>query len=126
MGFFLTSANVFLLAAGIFVVHKLAQTFRAQARTTKLSGPAASSWLFGVVKETHVGDSGELYEMWANEYGTVYHVPAVAGSKKVVVTDPKAVAHIYAHDTFTYVHGPIIKRTFESLVSGISLSHGLS
>lgn len=121
-----TPANVFLLAASIALVYKVTRILHARARTTQLRGPAASSWLFGVSKDTRLGDSGELYEAWANEYGSVYHVPAVAGSKKVVVTDPKAVAHVFAHDTFTYVQTPVTKRALESFVSGISLFHRLS
>ncbi len=122
----LTPVNVVLLAASIALVYKVTRILHARARTTQLRGPVASSWLFGVSKDTRLGDSGELYEAWANEYGSVYHIPAVAGSKKVVVTDPKAVAHVFAHDTFTYVQTPVTKKALESFVSGISLFHRLS
>jgi len=46
---------------------------------------------------------GSIYEQWANEYGLVFGVPTTLGGNKIVLLcDPKAIAHFYAKETWTY------------------------
>ena len=61
------------LLAGFWLLYKIVQTTRARARTTKLPGPPAKSWLFGVSKEVFDGDASVLFENWAKQYGK-YHI----------------------------------------------------
>jgi hypothetical protein len=44
-------------------------------------------------REDRVAD---IQEDWADQYGSVFVRPGPLGTRNVVVTDPKAVAHIYA------------------------------
>lgn len=108
--------DVFLLAIGFFFVYKVHQAIRARARTTKLPGPPAKSWLFGVSKDMFSGDHGDLYEEWERDHGAVYHVPAFAGSMAVVVYDAKAISHFYSMEGWSYTRPPIRKRNVFNLV----------
>jgi hypothetical protein len=40
--------------------------------------------------------AANIIEGWADEYGSVFTSPGPLGTVDIVVTDPKAVAHIYA------------------------------
>ena len=42
------------------------------------------------------------YEQWAKEFGSVYRIPSMMGTKQTILLDPKAVAHYYAHEAYTY------------------------
>ncbi|KAG5649166.1 hypothetical protein H0H81_005738, partial [Sphagnurus paluster] len=85
-----------------FVFFHLAKLTR-QRRTTSLPGPPSTSLFFGVDKDIlEAEDSGVLYEEWEKQYGAVYAIPSKLGSRDIVLCDPKAIAHYYAGDTFTY------------------------
>ncbi|KAI5117516.1 hypothetical protein M0805_009524 [Coniferiporia weirii] len=114
--FDLNVIDIFFLAVGTWALYKLSQTARMRAKTTKLRGPPASSWLFGVSKDVFTGDSATLYEKWADEYGPVYQVPGPFGSRRTVLTDAKAVAHFYSKETFGYVGSKFQKQAVSSLV----------
>ncbi|PBK82650.1 cytochrome P450 [Armillaria gallica] len=79
-------------------------TNRKSTATTKLRGPLSQSRLFGLHRVIHdAGYSGLLYEQWASEYGSVFSLPGFLGLEKLVLCDPKAVAHLYANEGFGYV-----------------------
>ena len=82
---------------------------------TKLTGPPSKNWLFGVSKEVFDGDNGAIYEAWASEYGPVYEIAGPLGERRVVLTDPKAIAHCYAKPD-TYVKDDFFKAQSEYLV----------
>ena len=82
-----------------------------KVRTTQLRGPPSESFLFGVGKRIlDADDSGALYEAWAQEYGQVYTAPSTLGTKKIVLCDPKAIAHFYSKETWTYVQTSFTKK----------------
>lgn len=81
---------------------KLADNLRRSLRTTKLRGPRSESWLFGVSRQVAKADSSEVYEGWAKEYGNVFQMPTGLGLRRTVICDPKAAAHFFAHETYTY------------------------
>ncbi|EIW62267.1 cytochrome P450 [Trametes versicolor FP-101664 SS1] len=60
-------------------------------------------------------DTSNLYEVWADKYGSVFSVPAPLGGTRVVLTDPKAIAHFYTHETFTYVQTKLARVAIENL-----------
>lgn len=102
----LDTANLKLLdafgfVAGSWVLYRLWKVVRSKAKQTKLKGPRSSSWLFGVTNEVFDGDSGDVYEAWAKQYGKVYQIPGAMGQRRLVITDPKAIAHCWAK-TYTY------------------------
>lgn len=121
----LTLENVTLLILPISVALIIARLARSQRpRTTKLNGPPSSSYLFGVVKDTfEAPDLGVLYENWESEYGPIYEIPSTLGSKLVVLCDPKAIAHYFSKDTFTYYQPSSMKSFISRHVSSPFIFH---
>lgn len=91
------------------------------SRLVTLKGPPNTNTFPGrsaeIVKSV---DRSAIYEQWANEYGTVYTIPTALGGTRVIICDPKAMAHIYAKDTHTYVGIPMLKRWVKKFVSHYS------
>lgn len=88
---------------------RLARTARRRARTTPLNGPPSKNPLLGFPEFFSTPDSPEIYEAWAEKYGAVYQIPSVLGTTRIVLCDPKAVAHFYAKETTTYILTPLGK-----------------
>ena len=94
----------------IWTLLRWLRTSRQQLRTTQLQGPPSESFLYGVGKRIlDVEDSGAIYEAWAKEYGSVYMVPSSLWKKRVVLCDPKAIAHFNAKGTWSYLLTPMVK-----------------
>ncbi|KAH7927044.1 cytochrome P450 [Leucogyrophana mollusca] len=109
--------DVAVASAAVWVLVKLVRTTRRRLKTTQLNGPPNPSFVFGVGQALNdSGDAGAMYEQWAEEYGLVYKVPAALGKSRVVLCDPKAVAHFYARETFGYVLTPLSKMAIEAIV----------
>ena len=88
-----------------------------QIRTTQLWGPPSESFLYGVGKRILDADnSGAIYEAWVQEYGPVYAIPSTLGSEKIVLNDPKAIAHFYAKDTWTYIQTRAVRKGLAGFV----------
>ena len=62
-------------------------------------------------------DPGAEYEKWAEEYGGVYEVASALGGRKIVLCDPKAVAHFYGREPWTYTLTPFGEIATENVVS---------
>ena len=82
---------------------RLVRTPYRRTRTTRLNGPSSRNLLLGFPEFFTSHDSSEIYERWAEEYGAVYQVPSVLGATRIVLYDPKAIAHFYAKETTTYI-----------------------
>jgi cytochrome P450 len=68
-----------------------------------------------------------MYEHWAQEYGAVYMIPSVLGQTKIVLSDPRAIAHFYARESWTYVQSPLSLVLIENMVGrGVLWSQGES
>ncbi|EJU04518.1 cytochrome P450 [Dacryopinax primogenitus] len=93
------------------------QTYIAltRTRTTRLRGPKSESWLWGFQGILFRPDGPALYEQWMTEYGSVFQYNVALGKKRVVLADPKAVAHFYAHETFTYQQNPFARHFLANL-----------
>lgn len=101
-----------------YALVKIFQIARCRLKTTDLRGPPNPSFLWGVGKETFLSpDSGQVYEKWAEEYGGVYEVAGSLGSKKIVLCDPKAIAHLWGGEPWTYVLTPFGFIATETFVS---------
>jgi hypothetical protein len=83
--------------------------------TTKLRGPPASSFFFGQ-KELLKIPEASLYTNWAREYGSAYELTSALGSKRVVLFDHKAVAHVGALDTTIYQNHGLTRSLVEIMV----------
>ncbi|KAI5117518.1 hypothetical protein M0805_009526 [Coniferiporia weirii] len=112
--FDINAVNIFFLAIGSWALYRLSQTARTRAKMTKLRGPPASSWLFGVYR-TGMSAAG-FYEKWADEYGPVYQIPGPLGSCRTVLADAKAIAHFYSKEPFGYVKSKFSKQLIASVV----------
>ena len=103
--------------AAIWTLLRWLRISRQQLRTTQLRGPHSESFLYGVGKRIlDAGDSGAIYEAWAQEYGPVYAVPSSLGRKRIVLCDPKAIAHFYSKETWTYIQTPFAKEALAMFV----------
>ncbi|THH07480.1 hypothetical protein EW145_g3350 [Phellinidium pouzarii] len=120
-----SNVDIFLIAVGSWFLYRVSQTARARTKTTKFSGPLASSWVFGVSKDISEGDSGAIYEKWADDFGPVYQIPGPFGSQCTVLMDAKSIANFYSKETFTYVNDSFSKQAISSLVGkGIFWAEG--
>ncbi|KAG6876823.1 hypothetical protein C0993_000171 [Termitomyces sp. T159_Od127] len=82
-------------------------------RTTRLKGPQSKSYIFGLSRELfELPDIGIVYEEFEKKYGPIFAVPATMGSNAVVLCDPKAIAHFFSKDTFTYQEPAFLRSTF--------------
>ncbi|KAI5986036.1 cytochrome P450 [Pisolithus orientalis] len=109
--------DIAVAVAGVLAFHVAVGETRRRFKTTQLRGPPVSSFIFGAGKDVlDSPDSGEVYEAWAQEYGVAYEVPLALGKKKIILCDPKAIAHFFAGDTSTYGHTALDKVTLERSV----------
>ena len=104
----------------LYAVLKVAAVVRCRLKTTALRGPPNPCFVWGIGKVLlSAPESGAVYEKWAEEYGGVYEVPAALGGRKIVLCDPKAIAHLYAGEPWSYTLTPSGKIATEHLVSRI-------
>ncbi|KAG2099809.1 cytochrome P450 [Suillus discolor] len=100
--------NVACSFAALWAFVKVLRMLRWRVKTTQLLGPPRTSLIYGVSHDLAMSeDSGAIYERWATEYGVVYMIPSVLGQTRVVLCDPRAIAHFYARETWTYVQTPL-------------------
>lgn len=107
---------VFILLASAKLLQYL--LFQPTSRLVSLKGPSNTSLFFGrsteIIKSL---DRSIVYEQWANEYGAVYKIPTAMGGTRVVICDPKAMVHIHAKDTYTYIGVPLFRKLMTKFVS---------
>ncbi|KAG2066948.1 cytochrome P450 [Suillus decipiens] len=100
--------NIVVSFAALWAVVKVSRALRWRLKTTQLRGPPRTSFIYGVSHDLASSqDSGGMYERWATEYGVVYMIPSVLGQTRIVLCDPRAIAHFYARETWTYVKTPV-------------------
>ncbi|KAF9233331.1 cytochrome P450 [Melanogaster broomeanus] len=114
--------------AAIWALLTAVRIARQRLKTTRLRGPPSRSMLYGVGKDLlESPDPGAMYEAWAEEYGAVYQVPTTLGQSRIILADPRAIAHFYARGAWTYVVTPVSKKFLERTFGrGILWSHGES
>jgi hypothetical protein len=115
-------SDIVILLLSIALLYSLLTTYfhrrRLHTSGTRLRGPPSKSFLFGCRQfVTDAPDPGLIYEQWAEEYGSVYRMPDALGTSRVVITDPKAIAHYYAGFSFGYVQSKTAKMAIKHLVS---------
>ncbi|KAG1815929.1 cytochrome P450 [Suillus subaureus] len=118
--------NVACSFAALWTFVKVSSALRWRLKTTQLRGPPRTSFLYGVSHNIAASkDPGGMYDHWATKYGLAYMIPSVFGKTVVVLCDPRAVAHFYARETWTYVQTPISLAILEPLIGrGVLLSDG--
>ncbi|KAG2147476.1 cytochrome P450 [Suillus bovinus] len=120
--------NVACSFAALWTFVKVIRALRWRFRTTQLRGPPRTSFVYGVSNDlVSSKDSATIYEHWAQDYGVVYMIPSVLGQTKIVLSDPRAIAHFYARESWTYVQTPLSLALVENLVGrGVLWSQGES
>jgi len=108
--------NVACSFAALWTFVKVIRALRWRLKTTQLRGPPRTSLIYGVSNDLASSkDSAMMYEHWAQEYGAVYMTPSVLGQTKIVLNDPRAIAHFYARESWTYVQTPLSLTVIENL-----------
>lgn len=99
-----TTFDVVVLFAVVLTSRSVLRIARRKLKTTSLRGPPRASLIYGAARETlRANNSGLMYETWAKEYGVAYEFPIALGRVRIMVCDPRAIAHLYAKDTWAYV-----------------------
>ncbi|KAG2076362.1 cytochrome P450 [Suillus decipiens] len=113
-----------VLSPSTFVT--FSRALRWRLKTTRLRGPPRTSFIYGVSHDLASSqDSGGIYERWASEYGVVYVIPSVFRQSRIVLCDPRAIAHFYARETWTYLQTPLTAALRETTVGrGLLWSEG--
>jgi hypothetical protein len=105
----------------IFIFTVLALYFyplSSHVRMTRLKGPPRGSFIYGINKAfMKMPDRSRLYEHWAEVYGPVYQLPWTLGSRFVVLSDPRAVAHFFTQSSWKYHQLRELKLFTQSTVS---------
>ncbi|KAK0191708.1 cytochrome P450 [Armillaria mellea] len=92
-----------------FLVLSVAYTvFR---RITRISlrdvpGPTSTSFLYGAFPELLSGQAGEADFKWQQMYGDVIRVRASLGEDRLLISDPKAIYHVYQGTKYQYIKPP--------------------
>ena len=120
--FRITTRSVAVLDAAavmvsIWILRATVLAARRKSKTTRLRGPPRTNLIYGVSKDLFKSSTtGSLFEQWTKEYGPVYEVPTPLGGNRIVLCDPKAIAHFCAREPWTYTLLPFIRRFMESFV----------
>ncbi|KAJ7598450.1 cytochrome P450 [Mycena floridula] len=102
----LNAFNLIALGLSTWIISKLVQRLIRNSYATPLRGPTSSpSFLYGyqlkIVEDQN--ETATLYQDWATEYGSVFSIPWIMGeSTRIVLMDPKAIAHFYARGEAGY------------------------
>lgn len=127
---FISEPDIFLLGLGaaliLLVYRTLVQGSQTKARLTALKSPPSESWFFGCSRTIiESADAAPIYEQWRSQYGDVFAIPTVLGGKRVVLCDPKAITHFYAHESTTYVQSGLGKQFIKKFFgNGILVAEG--
>ncbi|KAG2151477.1 cytochrome P450 [Suillus clintonianus] len=112
--------------AALWALVKVLGVLRWRLKTTQLRGPPRTSLVYGVSHDLGSShDAGTMYEQWAEEYGVAYTIPSVLGQTRIILSDPRAIAHFFARETWTYVKTPLSLALLEgSIGKGLLWSEG--
>jgi hypothetical protein len=112
--------NVLASGAGLWFAYNVLR-YAVRRRATVLKGPPSKSFLFGLSEYLlTVPDPSVVYDEWSHIYGAVFQIPTEFGGTRVIVCDPKAIAHVLGHETSTYVKPPLW-RAFMKILFGVGL-----
>jgi cytochrome P450 len=112
------------IASTIFLYTLLTSYLRHRRLTkgTPLRGPPSHSFIFGSrLFAMSSPDPDRIFEQWAHDYGSVYRVADALGTTRVMIADPKALAHFYSKEGYGYVHTKSFKILLNHLVSQLGI-----
>ncbi|KAA1478646.1 cytochrome P450 [Dentipellis sp. KUC8613] len=111
--------DILLALTGTYALYTLVRALRRRLHTTRLRGPPRSTFLGGPAARLYTretGFSGRVFEEWAERYGGAYVLPGKMRRDSIVLCDPRAVAHVYAKDTYGYTQRAASKAASERLL----------
>jgi cytochrome P450 len=85
-----------------------------------IPGPEPESFLLGNLPEFFQGQAGEADFKWQARFGHVLRLKGIFGTQRLLVSDPKAIHHIY-HNGYN-----IKKQGFRSELTGFMVGPGLA
>ena len=114
-----TALDAVAVVAVIWALRGIILTARRKFKTTRLRGPPRTNLLYGVSKHLlESSDAGSIdFEHWAEEYGPAYEIPTFLGGSRIVLCNPRAIAHYCAREAWTYVRLPSVQRLIQRHVS---------
>ncbi|KAJ7180585.1 cytochrome P450 [Mycena filopes] len=112
----------YLLSSGYVLSIILAYRLIKYLRRVRIPGPPSPSFIFGHTQEIlHSLSPADLYDSWAQTYGGVFQLSGPLGTDRLILCDPKAIAHVYALDSWKYCHSPLAIKQLTSLTGPKSL-----
>ncbi|EMD31778.1 hypothetical protein CERSUDRAFT_119356 [Gelatoporia subvermispora B] len=109
--------NAFALVVTVWGLSQIARIVRRRWHTTPLRGPPSPSFLYGIKQvEAKQRQTHGVYNPWVATYGGAFRVAAPMGTTRIVLTDPKAVAHVLSQDTWGYTHPGPEKAAIEAVL----------
>ena len=116
-----------LLGCG-YLIYYILMSHLHRDKSTSLRGPPAESYLFGLGRHINNSpDPDELYQCWAEEYGSVYRIPHMMGASTVMITDPKGIVHFYTRGAFGYMQTKLMRLLMDIMVNTLDelVNHGM-
>jgi hypothetical protein len=117
----LTTTILLLIPLTLFgyVFQGLASLFIRQSRSPlrQLRGPPAPSLMLGNLTEMHEGENAGLIQRWEDEYGSALVYRGFVGGRRLLTTDPKAIAHILGN-AYDYPKPDFIRDSLATMAAG--------
>src|SRR5882757_1726128 len=82
-----------------------------------LPGPPSPSFFFGNLKEMHNQENTNLIAQWVAQYGPTFVYRGFLGGRRLITTDPVAIAHILGNP-YQYPKPDFIRDTLASMAVG--------
>lgn len=115
-----TTALVLLpLALFGYVFSGLASLLLRQTRSPlrHLRGPSAPSLVLGNLAEMYEGENAGLLQRWEDQYGPALVYRGFIGGRRLLTTDPRAVAHILGN-AYDYPKPDFIRDSLATMAAG--------
>ncbi|PBK72136.1 cytochrome P450 [Armillaria solidipes] len=94
--------SAFLLLSVAYAVYRRI----ARISLRDVPGPTSTSFLYGAFPELLSGQAGEADFKWQQMYGDVIRVRASLGEDRLLISDPKAIYHVYQGTKYQYIKPP--------------------
>lgn len=89
---------------------------RARSSLAYIRGPTSESFLFGNYRQIRRGQVGEVDFEWQDRYGALLRFKAPFGEDRLMVSDPKAIQHIFQTNQTNYTQPPQDREVLRTLL----------
>ncbi|KAH8823452.1 cytochrome P450 [Flagelloscypha sp. PMI_526] len=85
--------------------------------TTPLKGPERLHAIWGWTRAIIAADDvDQIYEGWVEKFGSAVAVPTMFWNQNIILTDPKAITHLFANDPEIYGQHDLIAGVIETML----------